>query len=203
MESECASPFLSSESTKFSTYVLYIKCMSVLTTTPPPAPLPSCRYLSCDKNGILDAAASAVSPYEVFLPIPSQSRDSTFALQIASGDIERFLSFAEPPESDAGPPSSSSSSRRKIRLRGDADSLSFQTTTHVRMQARFKPAPPVSRERSAAVLGWTSRLELETAAGRKLDDEEVKVLRKARKEGNYHEALLDVRVKSKHDKFAS
>lgn len=53
------------------------------------------------------------------------------------------------------------------------------------------------------MLGWTSRLELETAAGRKLDDEEVKVLRKARKEGNYHEALLDVRVKSKHDKFAS
>ncbi|KAH8150024.1 uncharacterized protein LAJ45_05710 [Morchella importuna] len=48
-----------------------------------------------------------------------------------------------------------------------------------------------------------SRKELEEMAGIKLDDDQVKVLRKARKEGGFHEALLDMRVKhGKHDKFA-
>lgn len=158
----------------------------------------STRYLSCDKNGILDASASAISPYETFLPIPSQSNDKTISLQVARGDLERFLSFVEPPDSDSGP-----SSHRKIRFRGDADTVSPQTAMHVRMQARFKPAPPATKEKNTAVHGRMSRLELETAAGRKLDDDEVKTLRKSRKEGNYHEVLLDIRVRGKHDKFAS
>lgn len=38
--------------------------------------------------------------------------------------------------------------------------------------------------------------------GRRLDDDEVKKLKKARREGNFHEVMLDVKVKGKHDKFA-
>jgi protein FRG1 len=36
-----------------------------------------------------------------------------------------------------------------------------------------------------------------------LDDKEVKKLRKARMEGNFHETALDIKVKSSHDKYAS
>lgn len=38
--------------------------------------------------------------------------------------------------------------------------------------------------------------------GRRLEDSEVKRLRRARREGNFHEEVLDVRVRGKHDKFA-
>ena len=47
-----------------------------------------------------------------------------------------------------------------------------------------------------------SRKELEEAVGRKLDEDEVKRLKKARREGDYHEALLLVKVKNKHDKYS-
>ena len=43
---------------------------------------------------------------------------------------------------------------------------------------------------------------MEGLVGRKLVDEEVRRLRRARREGNFHEEVLDVRVKGKHDKFA-
>jgi protein FRG1 len=69
------------------------------------------------------------------------------------------------------------------------------------MQARFKPRHRANKEQKAK--SKISRKELEEAVGRRLDDEEVKRLKKARKDGNYHEAILDVRVKGKHDKFAS
>jgi protein FRG1 len=34
-----------------------------------------------------------------------------------------------------------------------------------------------------------------------LDEDEVRKLKRARREGDYHEALLEIKVKSKHDKF--
>ena len=69
------------------------------------------------------------------------------------------------------------------------------------MQARFKPRLRASRERTARAK--VSRKEIEEAVGRRLDDGEVRRLKRARREGNWHEAILDVRVKGKHDKFAS
>lgn len=69
------------------------------------------------------------------------------------------------------------------------------------MQARFKPRLKASRESKA--LEKISRRELEAVVGRRLEDHEVKRLKKARREGNYHEEILDVRVAGKHDKFAS
>jgi protein FRG1 len=68
------------------------------------------------------------------------------------------------------------------------------------MQARFKPKLKKGKEDKAKEK--ISRKELEEAVGRKLEDDEVRKLKKARREGNYHEALLDVKVKSKHDKYS-
>jgi len=88
-----------------------------------------------------------------------------------------------------------------VEIRGDASSINFESTIRVRMQARFKPKLKESRETKAREK--ISRRELEAAVGRRLEDHEVKRLKKARREGNYHEEILDVRVSGKHDKFAS
>jgi len=68
------------------------------------------------------------------------------------------------------------------------------------MQARFKPRMKASKELKAKEK--ISRKELEEVVGRRLEDEEVNRLKKARVQGNYHEAILDVRVKGKHDKYS-
>ena len=68
------------------------------------------------------------------------------------------------------------------------------------MQARFKPKLKVAKEEKAKEK--ISRKELEEMAGRPLDDDVVKALKRARREGNFHEKMLDVKVKGKHDKFA-
>jgi protein FRG1 len=69
------------------------------------------------------------------------------------------------------------------------------------MQARFKPRLRATKESKAREK--ISRRELEAAVGRRLEDDEVKRLKRAKREGNYHEEVLDVRVRGKHDKFAS
>ena len=86
-------------------------------------------------------------------------------------------------------------------IRADAEIISFKSTFRVRMQARFKPTLNVKKENKAREK--ISRRELEAAVGRRLDEEEVRRLKRARREGDYHETILDVRVKGKHDKFAS
>jgi len=84
-------------------------------------------------------------------------------------------------------------------VRGDATDVSFDTTLRIRMQARFKPRLKTTKEERAREK--ISRQDLEDAAGRRLDDEEVKRLRRARRDGDYHEVLLNMKVKSKHDKY--
>lgn len=90
---------------------------------------------------------------------------------------------------------------KQIEVRGDASSITFSSTLRIRMQARFKPKLKASKESKAREK--ISRKELEATVGRRLEDHEVKRLKKARREGNYYEEVLDVRVKGKHDKFAS
>lgn len=67
------------------------------------------------------------------------------------------------------------------------------------MQARFKPRLKANKEEKA--LAKISRKELEDAVGRRLNEDEVKVLKRARREGDYHERLLEIKVKGKHDKW--
>lgn len=87
-----------------------------------------------------------------------------------------------------------------VEIRGDASTVSFESTVRIRMQARFKPKLRASKESKA--YEKISRKELEGIVGRSLDEDEVKRLRRARRQGNFHEEVLDVRVKGKHDKFA-
>ncbi|MCJ1299895.1 hypothetical protein MMC08_002689 [Hypocenomyce scalaris] len=142
------------------------------------------RYLSCDKFGILSATTEAISPEESFLCIATPSTPGTFSIQTQR---EKFLTMTE----DTKVP----------EVRGDAESVSFNATFRIRMQARFKPRLKANKESKAREK--ISRKELEEVVGRRLDDDEVRRLKRARREGDYHETILDVRVKGKHDKFAS
>jgi protein FRG1 len=85
-------------------------------------------------------------------------------------------------------------------IRGDAEETGDTTTIRIRMQARFKPKHKV--DKAEKVRAKISRKELEDEVGRRLDDDEVKKLKKARREGNFHEIMLDVKVRGKHDKYA-
>ncbi|EAW08272.1 uncharacterized protein ACLA_030050 [Aspergillus clavatus NRRL 1] len=142
--------------------------------------------------GILSASAAAISHYESFLALPGDI-PGTFALQTGGGDKEAFVCVREAA-------SSSKASGKVVEVRGDAGSVSFETTVRIRMQARFKPRIKASKETRAREK--ISRKELEELVGRRLGEEEVRRLKRARREGNFHEEVLDVRVKGKHDKFA-
>ncbi|PKY04396.1 FRG1-like family protein [Aspergillus campestris IBT 28561] len=155
------------------------------------------KYLSSDSHGILSSTASAIALPESFLVIPSPEIGGAFALQTSSaGDGITDDTFVCAREA----PSAKTASGTTVDIRGDATALSFETTIRIRMQARFKPRIKLSKEVKAREK--VSRKELEEAVGRRLDDDEVKRLRRSRREGNYHEELLDVKVKGKHDKFA-
>ncbi|RDW87723.1 actin-crosslinking protein [Coleophoma crateriformis] len=146
------------------------------------------RYLSCDKYGILSASTEAVSPLESFLTIPTVDTPGTFQIQTPR---DTFLTIK---------PTTSSKANALPEIRGDADAITFNTTLRIRMQARFKPKLKASKEEKAKEK--ISRKELEEAVGRRLDDDEVRKLKKARREGDYHEALLLIKVKTKHDKYS-
>lgn len=141
------------------------------------------RYLGCDKYGICSAAREAISPEETFKISPPESRPDMF-------DIETGRSTFLSVDPDQSPP----------EVRGDAEQAGGTSHLRIRMQARFKPRHKV--EKAEKVRAKISRKELEEEVGRRLEEEEVKMLKKARREGNYHEAMLDVKVKGKHDKFA-
>lgn len=85
-------------------------------------------------------------------------------------------------------------------MRGDAEQITFNTTFRIRMQARFKPRNRATKEDKA--YQKISKKELEDIIGRKLNDDEVKKLRRARRENDFHEVAMDMRSKSSHDKYA-
>ncbi|KAH7138651.1 FRG1-like family protein [Dendryphion nanum] len=143
------------------------------------------RYLGVDKYGILSATTTAISPTESLLFVPAPNNPSTFGIQTLR---DTFLAIDE--SSSKGP-----------EVRGDADSITFTSTFRIRMQARFKPKLRASKEEKAQ--SKISRKELEDLIGRKLEDDEVRKLKKAKREGNFHEVALDYKVKTSHDKYAS
>ncbi|KAL2142730.1 hypothetical protein VTI28DRAFT_818 [Corynascus sepedonium] len=145
------------------------------------------KYLSCDKIGLLTANSDAITPLESFAILPTADTPGTFQIQTLR---DTFLTIRAPRSAKANAPP---------EVRGDETEITFNTTLRVRMQARYKPRLKASREEKARER--ISRRELEEAAGRRLEEHEVKMLKRARREGNYHEALLDIKVKSKHDKF--
>lgn len=138
------------------------------------------RYLGCDKYGICSATREAISPEETLKLSPVEDENGLFDIQTIRST---YISIS-----------------KEETVRGDAEDSSESTHVRIRMQARFKPKHKV--EKAEKVRSKISRKELEEEVGRKLDDYEAKKLKRARKDGTYHEALLDVKVKGKHDKFA-
>ncbi|KAK1690338.1 FRG1-like family-domain-containing protein [Colletotrichum godetiae] len=143
------------------------------------------QYLGCDKNGVLSATSVAVSPLESFNVIATADTPGTFQLQTLR---DTFLSV-KPPRPNV----------TTSEVRGDEESITFNTTWRIRMQARFKPRLKANKEEKAKEK--ISRKELEQAVGRRLEDDEVRKLKRARREGDYHEQLLMLKVKGKHDKY--
>ncbi|RYO87303.1 hypothetical protein DL766_005777 [Monosporascus sp. MC13-8B] len=143
------------------------------------------KYLSCDQYGILTATSEAVSPPETWTVVATPNIPETFQLQTVR---ETFLTVKESTKPSGAP-----------EVRGDATEITFDTTLRIRMQARFKPRIKASKEERAREK--ISRRELEDAVGRRLNEDEVRMLKKARREGDYHERLLDIKQKSKHDKY--
>ena len=140
-------------------------------------------YLSCDKAGLLSATCEAISPEESFLCIPSSKTPGTFSIQTVR---QKFLNIV--------------ADSKVLEIRGDAESISFNTNLRIRMQSRFKPRFVANKELKSREK--VSKKELEDVVGRRLEECEVKRLKKARVQGDYHEAILDVRVKGKHDKYS-
>ncbi|KAI1432165.1 actin-crosslinking protein [Xylaria sp. CBS 124048] len=143
------------------------------------------KYLACDKHGILSATSEAIAPPETWNIIAAPETLEAFQLQTLQ---QTFLTVTMPKKPGGAP-----------EVRGDATEAGSESTLRIRMQARFKPRLKASKELKEKAR--VSRKELEEAAGRRLDEEEVKKLKKARREGDYHEQLLDLKSKNKHDKY--
>ncbi|KXJ89586.1 FRG1-like family protein [Microdochium bolleyi] len=143
------------------------------------------KYLSCDQYGILSATSEAVAPPETWTVIATADAAGTFQLQTQR---ETFLTAKESSKTGSVP-----------AVRGDAADIGFDTTLRIRMQARFKPKLKATKEEKAKEK--ISRAQLEEAAGRRLEEDEVRMLKRARREGDYHEQLLNIKQKSKHDKY--
>lgn len=145
------------------------------------------RFLGCDKYGAFSATTEAVSPLESFVLIATVDTPGTFQVQTLR---DTFLTVKAP---------ASAKATALPEVRGDATDITFGSTLRIRMQARFKPRFKANKEEKAREK--ISRKELEEAVGRRLEDDEVKLLKRARREGDYHERLLDIKVKNKHDKY--
>lgn len=143
------------------------------------------KYLSCDQYGILSATSEAISPLETWTVIATADTPGTFQIQTQK---ETFLTIKESAKANSAP-----------EIRGDATEINFDTTLRIRMQARFKPRIKATKEEKAKEK--ISRKELEEAVGRRLNEDEVRTLKRARREGDYHEQLLDLKTKNKHDKY--
>lgn len=141
------------------------------------------RYLTSDQYGILSSTKEAVSPEETFTLALAQDSPGHFTIQTTRKTYLALDDTSTPPT-----------------IRGDSDAADEPTNIRIRMQARFKPQHKV--EQAEKVRAKISRKELEAEVGRRLEDDEVKKLKRARREGDFHEVMLDVKIKGKHDKFA-
>ncbi|EWC43541.1 hypothetical protein DRE_01428 [Drechslerella stenobrocha 248] len=142
------------------------------------------RYLACDKIGLLSATRDAIGPEEEFVPVHTETG---WGVQTCR---DKFLSAEEKNLSKGG--------GGMVEIRGDAETIGFGETWVIRGQKRFKTKVRREGDKEERI----SRRELEALAGQPLDDDQVKLLKKARREGNLQSALLDIRQKKKRDKFA-
>lgn len=121
------------------------------------------KYLACDKHGILSATREAISPEEEFIPVRNELGGGRWALQTVR---ERFVGVDE--------------SAGVIEVRGDAESVGFGETWRLRLQKRNKKKTK-GVGADGKIKDKITRKELEELAGVKLDDDQVKTLKKSRR----------------------
>lgn len=158
-------------------------------------------YLSCDSLGVLGARREARGLEEGFFiePVEHEKEKMRWRLKtVASKDDKEEKRYLCAKVSELG--GDADKKRVEIEIRGDAESADSSTNITLKMQARFKPRLKQNKENKAKEK--VSRQELERVVGRRLEEDEVRRLKRAKREGRYHEEILDVRVKGKHDKFA-
>lgn len=170
-------------------------------------------YLSCDETGVLGARREARGVEEGFTVevIPAGERvggesSSKGEWRVKTAAASRSK---DPPGGkylaavvDREGEESGRGGQKKVSvaLRGDGRIEEESTRLILRMQARFKPK--LQRDKEQKKSEKISRAELERTVGRRLEKDEVRRLKRAKRDGTYHEEILDVRVKGKHDKFA-
>lgn len=163
------------------------------------------KYLGCDKYGLFSATSIAVSPLESFVLVDAAAAAAAAqSKEPAAPEPEIFqIKTLRDTYLSVQPPKSTAAATKADAVpdvRGDAAEANVYTGVRIRMQARFKPRIKASKEEKAREK--ISRQELETAVGRRLEDDEIKLLKRARRDGDYHERLLDLKVKGKHDTYA-
>ncbi|KAG9300691.1 hypothetical protein G9A89_023489 [Geosiphon pyriformis] len=145
------------------------------------------KYLSSDKFGIITADTEAIGPQEEWTPV---IRGDGIAFQ---NSYDCFLSVDE--IADGG-----------YKLRADVETIGFCETWRVKCQARFRKKKKNALTEDKPVHNF----EIETVkkyqtwgGGRiKTTKEDLTELKKAKKQGNLNEALLDRREKVKADRDA-
>ncbi|KAK9708712.1 hypothetical protein K7432_009474 [Basidiobolus ranarum] len=141
------------------------------------------KYLSCDKVGVLSIDSEAVGPQESWTPI---LREDGVAFQNVHG---KYLSIEE----SSG------------KLRGDAEDIRFCEVFRVKCQAAVRRKDKVksqTNQSSTEVEFHNIRRFQSWGLGRvKLSEDDVTELKKAKKEGNFSETLLDRRAKIKSDRY--
>lgn len=135
------------------------------------------KYLSTDRFGDLRCEKDAISPSEEWTFI---KRPDGWAIQ---SSYETFISISP------------------TAVRADLQEIGFCETFRVRIQARNKRRKARNGVAGGKSLTLLSKKELEEKCGRKLNMEEVDLLRLAQKSGELGEAILDIRVKGRSDKF--
>ncbi|GAB7344160.1 hypothetical protein MBLNU457_2053t1 [Dothideomycetes sp. NU457] len=163
------------------------------------------RYLGADSVGQLSARREAMGVEEGWVVedyVPSSSAEDATGTEdvVRMGGFTLQTSRKGYLSATAKVKQEEETKRLEVEIRADGEEVHEQSRIVVRMQARFKPKLKVAKtERAREKI---SRSQIESDAGRRLEEDEVKKLKKARKDGTYHEALLDIKVKGKHDKFA-
>ncbi|CAB4435420.1 hypothetical protein RhiirA5_358234 [Rhizophagus irregularis] len=144
------------------------------------------KYLASDKFGVITAEREAIGPQEEWTPI---IKSDGIALQSI---YEKYLSVDE--IADGG-----------YNLRADVETVGFCETWKIKCQARLRKKVKSTKKETKPI----SEYEIEQikkyqtwGGGRvKTSKEEISELKKAKKEGNFAEALLDRREKVKADRY--
>lgn len=158
------------------------------------------RYLGADRIGSLSCDSDAISDSHYWTLV---QRPDGWALR---SPYDLYLSIQpkqirnEPSESSVDQNNTKGTGKGGYDIRCDSEDVGFCEAFLLRTQPQHRIAQ-TSATRHSANTTFTTRLELEKRVGRKLEDEELQSLRKAEKAGDLGEAILDMRVKGRSDKF--